>query len=856
MKRSDYLKELYPQTGYLRRGELSARLSDMLEQPLVYVAAGPGYGKTTLVASVVSRMKHALIWISLSPLDNDITFFWKSFMHAAAKELPDIYALMERHEFPDTLRKASSFISELTASGVQISDGNKIVLVLDNLELITNHEILDFVYYLQSINLMATDLRLHLVLIADKQIPMIPSAPSPLAYTNLNMYQALTAKDLAFSKAEVTELMQIHGRIPDAEAADTLMRDTEGWPYLVYSTLTLTPENLSLAYGKIYNLFHRLYFSTYDDDTRQLLTRLAVFSSFNLEIILRLAGKEDGQDRIVGILHGIPFVDYTFSKMTYRMRRPYQVYLRTMFQALPEQIRIDTLDIAGDYLFTHTDMGDIIDFYMGIDNYDAIRRCMIILARHTPPASYVRKILATLATIPAAYQKEHLWVEFFLALGYYKSDQPRRAKAAFAALLDKFSKDEKQYRTYIGESILILALISLIENERFDLALLQKAAAYLPDGSMIVDGSTLAIGENTCFFLPKDGHSDTDEMIGYMKTFVRLFTAAASGCLSGLDYLFEAEANFYRGNTARAEYCAAQAVFKASLEEQHDIALNACHLLVRLALSEGDYEGVVKYKKGLEKYFEKNPLASLLDLMDIFDGFDDYHLGNAEAMADWIRSGNLNRYREKTLSRGRNILISAAYALMRKDYSRYHALVDELSLVLTQHGLWDLKVNVNLHYAISYYHQNQPEQMMRAFFAAYEMIHDNNLYYTIPEFGRPILPVLKAVIKDPGPDIDVDWVRMVEAHTQVYIRNTDRVAQALRKDEKSVSTSVSTLTLTKREKQVLSLLSQGLSRAEIAANLDISISGVQKFLSNIYLKLGARNRADAVSIAHAKNLIL
>ena len=57
-----------------------------------------------------------------------------------------------------------------------------------------------------------------------------------------------------------------------------------------------------------------------------------------------------------------------------------------------------------------------------------------------------------------------------------------------------------------------------------------------------------------------------------------------------------------------------------------------------------------------------------------------------------------------------------------------------------------------------------------------------------------------------------------------------------------------------RELEVLTLLAQGLSNAEIAARLFISDSTVKRHLTNVYAKLGAASRVDAVRKAHAANL--
>ncbi|TBR45027.1 hypothetical protein CBF23_000560 [Marinomonas agarivorans] len=62
--------------------------------------------------------------------------------------------------------------------------------------------------------------------------------------------------------------------------------------------------------------------------------------------------------------------------------------------------------------------------------------------------------------------------------------------------------------------------------------------------------------------------------------------------------------------------------------------------------------------------------------------------------------------------------------------------------------------------------------------------------------------------------------------------------------------------LTKRERELLNFLQQGLSNKELAATLFVSESTIKWHLSRIYLKLGAKNRLDAIKIflSHGKEM--
>lgn len=61
--------------------------------------------------------------------------------------------------------------------------------------------------------------------------------------------------------------------------------------------------------------------------------------------------------------------------------------------------------------------------------------------------------------------------------------------------------------------------------------------------------------------------------------------------------------------------------------------------------------------------------------------------------------------------------------------------------------------------------------------------------------------------------------------------------------------------LSKREYEVLVLISEGMSNKEIAEKIFLSESTVKTHVSNIFVKLDAKRRTDAIRIAKEQNII-
>jgi len=64
-----------------------------------------------------------------------------------------------------------------------------------------------------------------------------------------------------------------------------------------------------------------------------------------------------------------------------------------------------------------------------------------------------------------------------------------------------------------------------------------------------------------------------------------------------------------------------------------------------------------------------------------------------------------------------------------------------------------------------------------------------------------------------------------------------------------VSTEKTTIELTEREQQILELMTQGLSNADIARTLFLSEGTVRNYTSNVFAKLGVNDRTQAVVAA-------
>jgi DNA-binding NarL/FixJ family response regulator len=101
-------------------------------------------------------------------------------------------------------------------------------------------------------------------------------------------------------------------------------------------------------------------------------------------------------------------------------------------------------------------------------------------------------------------------------------------------------------------------------------------------------------------------------------------------------------------------------------------------------------------------------------------------------------------------------------------------------------------------------------------------------------------------------DIDRAIKAAVSGHTMLDPLAAARLIHASRRNDPGHPGKDATLPdgLTEREGQVLGLIAQGLSNAEIAARLYLSRSTVKTHINQIFTKTGSRDRPQAIVYAH------
>ncbi|NMB88961.1 MAG: hypothetical protein GYA17_11415 [Chloroflexi bacterium] len=136
-------------SGLVERTRLVQQINTGLSCGFVLLSAPPGYGKTTLLSAWAAQADCPLAWLSLDKHDNDLVNFTRYLALAVHSALPGLeQRWSELHDLPQEHTPAEMLTSFLTVWMNALQDeGQKLALVLDEYHTIQNPEIhaaLDF----------------------------------------------------------------------------------------------------------------------------------------------------------------------------------------------------------------------------------------------------------------------------------------------------------------------------------------------------------------------------------------------------------------------------------------------------------------------------------------------------------------------------------------------------------------------------------------------------------------------------------------------------------------------------------------------------------------------------------------
>ena len=132
----------------VQRDRLIKRLAPRIARKLVLISAPAGYGKTTLVSQCLHRFSPRSCWLSLDQYDNEPLRFWEYFIGAIATALPGFGEEAKRFLSSDSLHFEAAVTALINELNSYDELNNGLSIVLDDFHIVTNPALLQQFSYL------------------------------------------------------------------------------------------------------------------------------------------------------------------------------------------------------------------------------------------------------------------------------------------------------------------------------------------------------------------------------------------------------------------------------------------------------------------------------------------------------------------------------------------------------------------------------------------------------------------------------------------------------------------------------------------------------------------------------------
>ena len=871
------------------RPRLAERLDPETGRRLTLVSAPAGFGKTTLLGKWWKGRaggERCAAWLSLDDGDNDPTRFLSYLITAIGRTVDlegfgaRVLAALRSPEPPRLEAVLGALVNEISDLPCELD------LVLDDYHAIDSEGVHRIVSFL----LERLPEGAHLVLSSRVDPPL------PLARLRArNQMAELGADDLAFTREEAAAFMKgVMGLDLSAEDVATLEEITEGWiAGLQFAALSMRDrkdvsgfiESFSGSHRGVLDFLAEEVLESQPQHVREFLLRTSILDGLTGPLCDTLTGRTDGQEMLERLERDNLFVvALDEERRWYRYHPLFAEFLRDRLRReSPECVGELHLN-ASEWNERNGEVSSAIEHALSAGDHERAARLMERGIGHTWYRGEVATLLGWLGRLREAAMRDRPLLMVWYAAALLLTGRPEGAEV----LLDEA---EGNVCPQDGDPQHVLATSAAVRSQR---------ARRLGDGQEAVEYARRALA-----LLPVDNLNprpfvtlclaEAYSAAGDGEAAITAFSeAGALGRAAGHDYVAlsamasEAHLQLAQGRLRDADDVLSRALEYATergsellpavgsvrigmgelLYERDDLEAAERHLVegVDLAGRTGDVEiliwghvalSAVRQARGdadgaLERAGEAERVArrSGIDhaVVDAATWKARLHLMRgdpASASSEHRRAvavGEVRRY-----SRELERVMLARLLIARNESDEALGLLAQLHETAKTAAR---KIEILTLRALALRAKSEKEQAARTLAAALALAEPEGYVRTFVDEGPPMAELLSAVL-------EARRRERADSRSRVSARYLRKLLAALERDASGAGSKTAALSepLSERELEVLQLIAAGKTNRRISSELFVSVGTVKTHINNVYRKLDAHSRTQAVARARELKLL-
>jgi LuxR family maltose regulon positive regulatory protein len=856
----------------LPRPRIDRALEQAMENKLIYVVAGAGYGKTQGVLNYVKKQTDGIIcWMQLTESDNIGSSFWENFSRNISLSNQMLGERVREFGFPETISRFKQF-TELTKNAEKhLSESEragKRILVLDDFHLIYSKRTLSFLE--RCIGWEDSGLNIVIISRCNPELESVDTITS-LAKGELSV---ITEEELRYTKEELGEFLKYRNIPFTPEQLPLFLEGTKGWALaiqLLSLVLQRIPGNLELALStmkqNVFKLLETEAFKDYPLSTQKTMIRLALVSDFPqmpLEKIL-----ED--ESIIQNTQLGSFVWFDTLAKEYRIHPLFLEFLKEKHLLLTDEEKKETYYQVATWCFEN-------DYYMNAMNY---------FAKAHQFGRMIELIMSYPFKLP--YDTCKYFLEIIEGIDYYKEESAPNYEdsneisllllnSIFAPLLlvgiGEYEVARESTLDVINqwEGVESPFAFSLLSNCYSNLAYfdmytctvshkydspknLKKSVEYFkklatPPEKTEGPFAVVDIRSFACLVGIGAKLEEFDQFLEASRQTAQYIEETYHDMYYGYEDLVASEIAYYKNQLDKSKNYAHKAILKAREKKQYSIEAMAEGYLLEIAMAEGDYYLAKEIIKQLEKHLDNPIFWNRQSFYDLATGNFYAGIGYPRRVPSWLIMSE-KEATDIVRTPTEELIVSVKTYIALEKYSLALTVLYNSYPRVPQEGFLFGELIISLLTAVVKIKSGDQKGAISDFKKAYALSYEGVFEMPFIECGRNLHQLINAVLKDKDCDIPVEWLNKMDRKASVYWKKTNIILETFKRDNNILET----VNLSKREIEVLKDLYHGLSREEIAEHRYLSVNTVKKILQSIYIKLDANNNVNAIRIASEMNLL-
>jgi ATP-dependent transcriptional regulator len=801
--------------------------------PLTIVEAPMGFGKTTAVKSFFAFEKAQPLWITFRNSENSSVFFWDAFTDAIGKADEKAGAALRGLGFPADapgLDKTLFILNNMTFQ-------NKFLLVLDDYHLSQNLQLNRLI--LQFAQEEITDFHMIIITRDTTDFDFVELLSKGLCYV-------VSREKLRFTENEVRDYCKMMLTETAPSDLQKICEYTGGWISFIYIILLGLEQGIPVGMSStIDGLIEKTLYQIYDGATQDFLLRLSVMDEFTAEQAEFVTGNKNISAVLKNLSRKNSFVFYNETDQTYKIHNVFLDFLRMKRRFSDSEIKA-LYGRLGDWYLLKEDfpnaysclyragqperilflLNEPKNIRMGAPRFEGEHEMFDRLGREQLfryPFAYLQHI--SISQVDGEKDPAINWAERLDELQQY---------------CEGMDSVDEEYRDRILAEILAVRIFTMF-NHVEDMVEAFKRIFRLLKGRQ----SYIAFPNNVytfasphylyLYFRRQGGFEKLKDLLSESVEYAKI----SNGCGEGSDSLSLAEYALETGDWDNVELNSTKALLKAKTKNQFSVILCAKFCLMRLYILQNRVSETLELLNKVEKDIENADHPSYSTTAAMCRGYIYACLNQWEKIPFWLQTGDMANAVLYYQGVGFNYLVYGKALMAAEKYAELEVQTEifqkQFAVYSNQLGF----IHNHIFRAVAKYHLYGPDAGTAALEEAFSQAQPDGIVMPFIEAAIYILKMVEAVAQKYP---DSGYIQRVLSGCRLYEQNVKGVRYEA-------------VSLSQRELCVLSLAAQSLTRKEIAERLFISEGTVKTHFKNIYEKLEASGKVEAIKIAQARGYI-